>query len=121
MKNDLKNKFFESCKKYEDEIEVNEFGHDRYVSIVTINLKHTDKAYAILELLMILNKKESDTIIFGDNYADINMLKLNGITVAMANGIAEAKEAAKYVSEYDNNHNGVTLFLHKIEKGAVKK
>ena len=70
----LKNKFFESCKKYEDEIEVNEFGHDRYVSIVTINLKHTDKAYAILELLMILNKKESDTIIFGDNYADINML-----------------------------------------------
>ena len=51
------------------------------------------------------------------NYADINMLKLNGITVAMANGIAEAKEAAKYVSEYDNNHNGVTLFLHKIEKG----
>lgn len=45
------------------------------------------------------------------------MLKLNGITVAMANGIAEAKEAAKYVSEYDNNHNGVTLFLHKIEKG----
>lgn len=57
MKNDLKNKFFESCKKYEDEIEVNEFGHDRYVSIVTINLKHTDKAYAILELLMILNKK----------------------------------------------------------------
>ena len=117
LKNDLKNKFFESCKKYEDEIEVNEFGHDRYVSIVTINLKHTDKAYAILELLMILNKKESDTIIFGDNYADINMLKLNGITVAMANGIAEAKEAAKYVSEYDNNHNGVTLFLHKIEKG----
>lgn len=63
---------------------MNEFGHDRYVSIVTINLKHTDKAYAILELLMILNKKESDTIIFGDNYADINMLKLNGITVAMA-------------------------------------
>ena len=121
MKNDLKNKFFESCKKYEDEIEVNEFGHDRYVSIVTINLKHTDKAYAILELLMILNKKESDTIIFGDNYADINMLKLNGITVAMANGITEAKEAAKYVSEYDNNHNGVTLFLHKIENGSVDK
>ena len=80
LKNDLKNKFFESCKKYEDEIEVNEFGHDRYVSIVTINLKHTDKAYAILELLMILNilslmqKKMGQITLFFPNLL-FNMIK----------------------------------------------
>ncbi|MBS1476686.1 MAG: HAD hydrolase family protein, partial [Acholeplasmatales bacterium] len=94
-----------------------EFGHDRSVSIVTINLKHTYKAYAILELLMILNKHESDTIIFGDNYADINMLKLNGLTVAMSNSIPEVIKTAKYVTDEDNNHNCVIKFLQKIEKG----
>lgn len=117
LNNDLKEHFFSFCQKYSDEIEVNEFGHDRSVSIVTINLKHTDKAYAILELLMILNKHESDTIIFGDNYADINMLKLNGLTVAMSNSIPEVIKTAKYVTDEDNNHNGVIKFLQKIEKG----
>lgn len=117
LKNELKENFFSYCNKYNDEVEVNEFGHDQHISIVTLNLKHTDKAYAILELLLILKKSENKTIIFGDNYADINMLKLNGLTIAMSNAIPEAKAQAKYITDDDNNHNGVINFLYKLEKG----
>lgn len=117
IKNDFKEQFFLHCDKFNNEISYMEFGHDKNVSIIILTLKHTDKAYALLELLMIMNKKESDTIIFGDNYADINMLKLNGITVAMSNAIDEAKTYAKYQTEYDNNNYGVIRFLKKLEKG----
>ncbi len=106
--------------RYSNEINITEYGHDAKYSITILDLKNTNKAYAILEMLMILNKKESDTIIFGDNYQDINMLKLEGITVSMINGTIEAKNTAKYITFKDNNNDGVVDFIDYLEqKGLI--
>lgn len=63
----------------------------------------------------ILNKKNilpEETIAFGDNYNDIEMLKLvNG--VAMENGEDEVKLHAKYITT-NNDKDGVANFLSEL-------
>lgn len=116
LDNNRKNEIYgEIGHKYNDIIQIDEYGHDAKISISILTLKNTNKAYAVLELLMILGKNEADTIIIGDNDADIGMLKLDGITAAMKNATIEAKEAAKYVTEFDNNNQGVMKFLIKLD------
>ncbi len=116
LKNSEKEKFFNEVKKYDDEINLFEYGHDRDYSITILTLKNTNKAYAILELLMKLKRNEQDLIVFGDGDVDIPMLCLNGITVAMINSLPEVKNKAKYVTDFDNNNKGVLKFLQKIDQ-----
>lgn len=116
LNNDKKEEFFNYCKQYEDEIKVFEFGHDKNVSITILSLKNTNKAYAILELLMILNKDEKDLVVFGDGEVDIPMLSLDGTTVAMINAPSDVKSHAKFITDYDNNNQGVMRFIKKISQ-----
>lgn len=120
LDNNQKDKFYNFVNdNYSNEVNITEYGHDSKYSITILDLKNTNKAYAILEMLMILNKKEKDTIIFGDNYQDINMLKLDGITVSMINGTPEAKETAKYITFKDNNNDGVIDFIEYLEQKGL--
>lgn len=120
LDNNKKEIFFNYVNiNYSQEINITEYGHDAKYSIIILDLKNTNKAYAILEMLMILKKSEKDTIIFGDNYQDINMLKLEGITVSMINGTPEAKEAAKYITFKDNNNDGVIDFINYLEEKGL--
>ena len=51
-----------------------------------------------------------DIIAFGDDYADIGMLKLCGVGVAMGNAIDEVKVIADYVIG-DNDHDGIANYM----------
>ena len=51
-----------------------------------------------------------DTIAFGDDYGDIGMIKVSGIGVAMANGLPDVKNSAKYICDSAEN-DGVARFL----------
>lgn len=115
LDNTRKQEFFDTIEQYKNEISYYEYGHDKSVSITIVTLKNTNKAYAVLELLLILKKNEEDLIVFGDGEVDISMLKLNGITVAMCNAPDEVKSAAKFITDFDNNHQGVLKFLQKID------
>ncbi|MBQ9608673.1 MAG: HAD family phosphatase [Lachnospiraceae bacterium] len=55
----------------------------------------------------------SDVIAFGDDYADIGMLKMAGIGVAMGNAIDEVKLSADVVIE-TNDNDGIALYLEKL-------
>ena len=58
----------------------------------------------------------TDSIIaFGDDYADIGMLKLCGIGVAMGNAIDKVKEKADFVIG-SNDEDGIAEF---IEQGIL--
>lgn len=50
------------------------------------------------------------TMVFGDNYNDISMLKLAGYPVAMGNGETEVKQVAKYVTR-SNDEDGIAYAL----------
>lgn len=49
-------------------------------------------------------------IAFGDDYADIGMLELCGLGVAMGNAIEEVKERADFVIG-SNDEDGIAVFL----------
>ncbi len=52
----------------------------------------------------------SNIIAFGDDYADIEMLKVAGIGIAMGNAIPEVKEAADIIID-TNDNDGIALYL----------
>ena len=72
--------------------------------------KTATKENAILHLCEVCGITAEDIIAFGDDFADIGMLKLCGIGVAMGNAIDEVKEIADCVIG-DNDHDGIANYL----------
>lgn len=56
----------------------------------------------------------SSVMAFGDNGNDVDLLASCGYGVAMKNGSAQAKKAAKYISDYANNEQGVLRFINSF-------
>lgn len=72
--------------------------------------KTATKENAILHLCQTCGITTDEIIAFGDDYADIGMLKLCGVGVAMGNAIDEVKAAADSVIG-DNDHDGIADYL----------
>lgn len=72
--------------------------------------KTATKENAILHMCEMCGITTDDIIAFGDDYADIGMLKLCGVGVAMGNAIDEVKEIADCVIG-DNDHDGIANYL----------
>lgn len=75
--------------------------------------KTATKENAILHMCQACEITTDDIIAFGDNYADIGMLKLCGIGVAMGNAIDEVKAIADCVIG-DNDHDGIADYLKML-------
>lgn len=56
----------------------------------------------------------ADTIAVGDERNDISMISAAGVGVAMCSGRQEAKDAADYITEKDNNHDGAVEAIEKF-------
>ena len=76
--------------------------------------KNATKENAILHMCEVCGINTDDIIAFGDDYADIGMLKLCGVGVAMGNAIDEVKGIADYVIG-DNDHNGIAKYLRELK------
>lgn len=76
--------------------------------------KTATKEQAILHLCEVCGITTGDIIAFGDDFADIGMLKLCGIGVAMGNAIEEVKEIADCIIG-DNDHDGIAYYLQNAE------
>lgn len=72
--------------------------------------KTATKEKAILHMCEACGITADDIIAFGDDYADMGMLKLCGIGVAMGNAIEEVKRVADIVIG-DNDHEGIAVYL----------
>ncbi|MBD5408629.1 MAG: HAD family hydrolase [Treponema sp.] len=70
------------------------------------------KEKAILAVCEECDIDVSKIVAFGDDYADIGMLKLCGIGVAMGNAIQEVKDIADAVT-LSNEEDGVAAYLEK--------
>lgn len=56
----------------------------------------------------------SETLVFGDHLNDIEMLQECPNSYAMKNAHTEAKNAAKYILEHDNNEDGVIKKIKEL-------
>ncbi len=76
------------------------------------------KESAISAVCKACNVSESEIIAFGDDYADIGMLKLCGIGVAMGNAIQEVKDIADDIT-LSNEEDGVAVYLEKKSYSGI--
>lgn len=74
--------------------------------------KSATKENAILHMCSVSGIAVEEIIAFGDDFADIGMLKLCGKGIAMGNAIEEVKAAADYVIG-DNDHDGIAHYLRE--------
>ncbi len=70
------------------------------------------KEKAILAVCKACHADVSDMVAFGDDHADIGMLKLCGVGVAMGNAVQEAKDIADDIT-LSNEEDGVAAYLEK--------
>ena len=74
--------------------------------------RQATKMQGVLAALKELGVKSADTAAFGDDLADIEMLKACGCGVAVANALDEVKAAADYIAA-SNDEDGVAGWLEK--------
>lgn len=72
--------------------------------------KNVTKEKAIMEVCSACGIKPEEITAFGDDYADIGMLKLCGKGIAMGNAISEVKEIADLVIG-GNDEDGIAKYL----------
>ncbi|WP_314643832.1 HAD family hydrolase [uncultured Veillonella sp.] len=74
-------------------------------------LPHTTKGTAVEALANHWKFSPDEVMTLGDSENDLSMLRFAGASVAMDNGKANIKEAARYVTT-DNNHQGVAKAIY---------
>lgn len=86
------------------------YSNAHYVEIVK---KGINKGEAILRMAELLGVPKEDTISAGDAQNDIFMIRSAHLGAAMANADPEVKAAADYITQHDNNHDGIAEILEK--------
>lgn len=87
------------------------YSSNRYMELNTLGV---DKGQGLIDLAKILNIDIKDTIAIGDNYNDMSMLKVAGLSVAANNAIEDVKEVCDYTTEADNNEGVVAELIEKF-------
>lgn len=87
------------------------FSSDAYLEVMPKNIC---KGEAVKMLCGILNVPVQNAVAVGDEANDLSMIVDAGIGVAMCNGIEAVKAAADYITQKDNNHDGVAEVVEKF-------
>ncbi len=87
------------------------FSNPYYLEVVCAGL---NKGSALVRLREILGISKSDTIAAGDASNDIPMILEAGVGVAMINAAPDVLAAADYITEHDNNNDGIAEVIDKF-------
>lgn len=91
------------------ECNVLKFSGESWHRFANIN---ADKAFALSQAIEGLNISFSEVAAFGDDFNDVEMLKACGIGIAVDNAITEAKDAADYICD-SNDNDGVASWIER--------
>lgn len=83
------------------------YSSNRYMEFNALGI---DKGQGLIDLAKTLGIPMSQTIAVGDNYNDLAMLKVAGLSVAASNAVPAVKEICDYVTVQDH-HEGVVAEL----------
>lgn len=87
------------------------FSNPRFLEIVPRGM---NKGNAIRRMCAQLGIPVERSIAVGDADNDLSMIKAAGLGVCMINGVPAMKAAAGYITERDNNHDGVAEVVEKF-------
>ena len=84
-----------------------------YNDLINLELfnKRGTKGEALEELLMLLDIDPDKALAFGDTLNDLELILKAKNGVAIKNATAELKRESKYITEYDNDNDGVIRFI----------
>ncbi len=76
--------------------------------------KKVNKGLALRYLQQLWNISPEETVVFGDQLNDLEMIQAAKFSFAMKNAQPEVKQVASFVTDYDNNNEGVVKQIEKI-------
>lgn len=89
-----------------------------FINNIEINNIKAQKGLALKRAAKKLDIPMENVMALGDNFNDISMLKVAGISFAMENAEEEVKEAAKYLTSTNNEH-GVSEAITQAMRGQL--
>jgi Cof subfamily protein (haloacid dehalogenase superfamily) len=87
------------------------YSSNRYMEF---NALGVDKGSGLIDLAGILDIDIKDVIAVGDNYNDMSMLKVAGLSVAAGNAVEDVKKVCNYTTEADNNEGVVAELIERF-------
>lgn len=87
------------------------YSSNRYMEFNSIGV---DKGQGLIDLAKLLGIDIKDTIAVGDNYNDLSMLEVAGLSVAARNAVDDVKKICDYVANADNNEGVVAEAIEKF-------
>lgn len=87
------------------------FSSRAYLEYVPVGV---DKGTGVKTLCDMLNIKLEHAYAAGDERNDISMIEAAGVGIAMQNASEEAKAAADYITENDNEHDGIAEVIDRL-------
>jgi len=87
------------------------YSSNRYMEFNTLGV---NKGQGLIDLAKMLNIDIKDTIAVGDNYNDMSMLKVAGLSVAANNAVEDIKKICDYTTKADNNEGVVAELIEKF-------
>lgn len=87
------------------------FSCKEYLEVVP---RGVHKGSAVNRMCQTLGIDVADSIAAGDAENDLSMLGAAGLGCAMANAVEAVKNTAGYVTEHDNNHDGIAEIVEKF-------
>ena len=85
---------------------------DTYLEIMSMKASKSDAIHMLKDHFHV---KQEETMAFGDNFNDIDMIRYAGLGVAMGNATDEVKEAADIITDINDNE-GERQILDKYFK-----
>lgn len=89
------------------------FSHPQYLEIYS---RKAGKGNALQNLCKALHVHVKNSVAVGDEENDLSMIEAAQIGVCMSNGSPAVKEHADYVTQNDNNHDGIAEVIEKYMK-----
>lgn len=96
-------------RRYEGQFKVSVSGAE-WLDVMHLD---TNKGAAIEKVQALLGISKSETMAFGDFLNDLEMMHAAGYSYAMKNAHPEIKRVSRFVTEHDNNNNGVVKTIMK--------
>lgn len=87
------------------------YSSNRYMEF---NALGVNKGQGLIDLAKLLNIDISETIAVGDNFNDLTMLKVAGLSVAAQNAVQPIKDICDYTTTANNNEGVVAELLEKF-------
>ncbi|MBF0710311.1 MULTISPECIES: Cof-type HAD-IIB family hydrolase [unclassified Gemella] len=112
-------KDMELLKKVREELEINKniSVTSSGVNNIEITNAKASKGQAVKNVAKEKGISLDNTMVLGDNLNDLSMIELAKYSVAINNGNPELIKKASYISDFDNDKNGVGEMIFKLLKG----